>query len=329
MRRTIIKILLIVTVLGFAITTDALGVGTPAGTPINNTANIDYDVLGVAFSLADSETFTVDEIVSFSLTWQDASNIQATSGELGSILTFRITNTGNGIDSYTLNVDNALAGDDFDPILSGIFLDTNGNSTYDVAADLPYAGTTGDIAADASLNVFVLNDMLPGPFADGLLGDSTLTATSSVGADVEGTVTPGGGDLGTLAILDSSEGEQSATGTHEITTLNVSVFKSAMVTDLHGGTTPTSGATITYTLTVTATGSGTAVGVIITDPIPANTTYTPDSLTLDDGGGAAALTDTDADIDGGDVTAATVTVDIGDITDATATQIITFEVTID
>lgn len=330
MKRIIIAVILTIPILGFALSGHSYGAGTPAATPINNTANINYDVLGVPFAISDSATFNVDEIIDFTLTWQDAGNMQATSGELGSILTFRITNTGNGTDSYTLGVNNAIAGDNFDPIFSAIFLDTNGNSVYDVGPDLVYAGTTGDIAADAFLTIFVLNDM-PGALADGLLGDSLLTATTNTGVGAVGTVFAGGGDLGTSAVLAVAGGTQDATGTYEITTLNISVIKAAAVTDLLGGTDPSPGATITYTLTVTATGTGTAVDVIITDLIPANTTYTANSLSLDTGGGATALTDA-ADIDAGDVgatTPGTVTVDVGDITNATPPQIITFEVTID
>ena len=330
MKRIIIAVILTIPILGFVLSGHSYGVGTPAGTPINNTANINYDVLGMPFAISDSATFNVDEIIDFTLTWQDASNVQTTSGGLGSVLTFAVTNTGNGTDSYALAVNNALVGDDFDPIFSGIFLDTNGNSVYDLGPDLAYAGTTGDIAADASLTIFVLNDM-PGALADGLLGDSTLTATSNTGVGAVGTVFLGGGDAGTSAVLAIAGGTQNDTGTYKIATLAVTVVKSAVVTDLIGGTDPSPGATITYTLTVTTLGSGTAEGVVVTDLIPANTTYTANTLTLDTGGGPVLLTDA-SDIDAGDVgvtTPGTVTVDIGDITNATPPQIITFEVTID
>lgn len=330
MKRIIQTIVILLIISGFAVSRDAYGAGTPAGTDITNTANVDYDVLGVPFLISESATFTVDEIIDFTLTWQDASNIQTTSGSIDSMLTFALRNTGNGTDSYTLAVDNALVGDDFNPIFSEIFLDTNGNLTYDVGVDLAYAGTTGDIAADTSLTIFVFND-IPGPLADGLLGDSLLSATSETGTGAVGTIFIGGGDSATIAVIAVAGGVQSATGTYEITTLTVSTLKSAVVTDLLGGTNPTPGATITYTLSVTAAGTGTALDVIITDLIPANTTYTPNSLTLDTGGGAVALSDI-IDLDAGDVgetTPNTVTVDIGDITNATAPQIITFEVTID
>ncbi len=64
----------------------------------------------------------------------------------------------------------------------------------------------------------------------------------------------------------------------------------------------------------------------MTDVLPANTSYTGSTLTLN----AATLTDI-ADGDAGDVgdtTVNTVTVDLGDLTAAMPAQTITFEVTI-
>ena len=101
----------------------------------------------------------------------------------------------------------------------------------------------------------------------------------------------------------------------------------AIVNDTSGGTEPVAGATITYTLTVATTGVATALGVVITDAIPAHTTYNPNTLTLNGG----ALTDT-ADADVGDVagtTPDTVTVDLGDLVVGAPVQVIAFTVTID
>ena len=86
------------------------------------------------------------------------------------------------------------------------------------------------------------------------------------------------------------------------------------------------GATMTYNIGVSVTGPGTATGVVITDPIPANTTYTTGTLTRN----AVSLTDV-VDADAGDVggtTPNTVTVDLGDLTAALPIQTISFEVII-
>lgn len=106
----------------------------------------------------------------------------------------------------------------------------------------------------------------------------------------------------------------------------VSVAKSAAVKDQSGSNIPMSGSTITYTLTITASGNGTATGIVITDPIPANTTYVTGTLKLN----GTPLTDA-IDADAGDVggtTAGEVTVGLGDMTGATGTKTITFDVKI-
>ena len=105
----------------------------------------------------------------------------------------------------------------------------------------------------------------------------------------------------------------------------VVLTKTATVINQFNGTEPIPGATIRYTITATVTGSGTATGVVITDLIPLNTTYIPNSLKL----GGAALSD-GADADAGDVggtTAGMVTVSLGDLTSLGA-KVITFEVKI-
>ena len=104
----------------------------------------------------------------------------------------------------------------------------------------------------------------------------------------------------------------------------VVLTKTATVINQFNGTEPIPGATIRYTITATVTGSGTATGVVITDLIPLNTTYIPNSLKL----GGAALSD-GADADAGDVggTPVTVTVSLGNLTSLDA-KLITFKVKI-
>ena len=129
-------------------------------------------------------------------------------------------------------------------------------------------------------------------------------------------------------MVGTSTGSANGTWDYVVSSVTVSVIKGASVV---GGGDPIPGATIRYTITVTVAGAGTALGMVITDPIPANTTYSITTLTLDTGIGAAALTDA-ADGDVGDVNSPTfdlVTVSLGDLTAASAPQVITFDVTID
>src|SRR5207245_2298497 len=61
----------------------------------------------------------------------------------------------------------------------------------------------------------------------------------------------------------------------------VNLVASKTVADDNGGS-PRPSETLTYTLTVTDTGTTAATGVVISDPIPAGTTYLPGTLTSSD-----------------------------------------------
>jgi uncharacterized repeat protein (TIGR01451 family) len=84
---------------------------------------------------------------------------------------------------------------------------------------------------------------------------------------------------------------------------------------------------LTYTVVVTNNGTGAANNVVLTDPIPANTTYQAGTITYN----AAARTDGGGD-DNADYNATNpgqVTVDIGSLAAAGGTATVTFQVRID
>ena len=86
------------------------------------------------------------------------------------------------------------------------------------------------------------------------------------------------------------------------------------------------GATLTYSIDVMVTGSGTATAVLITDPLPVDTTYVAGSLLLN----GTPLSDA-GDADAGDVGATTpntVSVNLGDLDATSPVHTITFNVII-
>lgn len=330
-RRFGIKRLLAATLIMLAVCFSARfahAVGTLAGTGITNQATATYTVGASNFSEnSNVTTTTVAELLNVTVTWQDASNVNVGPGDTNQVLTFQVSNTGNGTDDYTLAGLSILGGDDFDPTLVGIYFDTNGNGSYDAGTDVQYVQGTNDpsIPADGSITVFVIND-IPGGVSDGNLGNSQLTATSNTGSGAPGTIVAGAGEGGTDAVVGTTGGSGSGIGIYEVSSVTVSLIKSVSIADPFGGTEPFPGAVLTYSVVVTVAGSGTALGVVLTDPIPADTTYNAGTLTLNGG----PLTDAGGD-DAGDVgatTPGTVTVNLGDLTAASPAQTIAFDVTI-
>ena len=93
--------------------------------------------------------------------------------------------------------------------------------------------------------------------------------------------------------------------------------------DQFGGASQVPGATITYTLTTTVAGSGSLANLRVSDPVPAGTTYTPASITLD----GTPLSDA-SDGDSGSFSGTAISVGLGNVA-AGATRTVTFKVRID
>lgn len=301
---------------------------TPACTDIVNQATATYTIGTEEFTKSSNATSTlVAQLLDVTVVWQDAAGITVSPGDADEVLTFLVTNTGNATDSYLLEGVSSLPDDDFDPVLGNLYLDSNSSGTYDPGVDDLYVAGGNDPVLDAgeSIIVFLLND-IPPDLADGDRGDSRLTAVSNVGTGDPGTVIPETTECGADAVVGLSGGSSSDTGTYVVSTVIVEVVKSAAVSDPFGGVEPVPGAAITYTITASFSGSGTAEGVVVTDAIPASTTYKAGTLALN----GASLTDP-KDADSGDVggtTPGVVTVSLGDMPAGSADQVIVFSVVI-
>lgn len=312
--------------------TTAFAGGTAPGTDITNKATATYTVGGSSVSKDSNTThLVVAELLNVSVTWQDTGSVLVSPGAQDVMLTFRVTNTGNGTETFPLSLNMAVLGDTFDPQLCtpvSIYLDTNNNGVYNVGVDTAYVAGTNDptLAADAYKTVFVFGD-IPNTVVDTDTGKSALTATAATGSGAAGTVFAGAGDGGVAdAIVGTSTATGTIAGTFLVSNVVVSIAKTQVVTDQFGGSKAIPGASVEYSLAVTVTGTGTATGVVLTDAIPANTTYTAGTLKLN------TLTLSDAsDGDSGDVgatTAGTVTVSLGNLTSASTVQTVVFKVTI-
>ncbi len=307
----------------------AQAVGTPAGTNIQNTAQVTYSVGGSSTTTSsNTSSVSVAEILDVVVT-VNAASVSATPGVAQQELLFTLTNTGNGPETFTLTPLSAgVGGDDFDPTLSSPAIYFDSDNSGDLSApDVAYVAGANDptLAADASVRVLVVND-IPASLADGQRGRSQLTAAANTGAGAPGTAFPGGSAGGLDAVVGSTGADAQEFGEYLIAGLQLSAVKSQSVVDQFGGARALPGARINYQIVVTASGSGTALGAQLTDLIPANTTYVAASLELNN----TSLTDA-SDTDAGDVTttgAPTVRVNLGDLTSASAPQTVEFAVRI-
>ena len=306
-----------------------LAAGTPVGTPVENTATVDYTLAGADFSIVSNTTlFLVAERIDVDVTLATGQlNVPAAATDQA--LLFTVTNTGNGSESFSLAVDSLLAGDDFDPLpaVPSIYFDTDGSGDYSVG-DVAYSPGDNDplLAADESIDVLIVND-IPGNVVNGQIGRSQLSATSLTGSGDPGDVYPGLGDGNTDAVIGTTGGTDSDTGEYVVLDVVIDIRKSQSVTDPAGGSEPVTGATLTYTIAVEVTNAGTAAAGAVRDLIPTYCTYVPNSITLN---GTAISDATDLDAGEYDTTGApAIVVRLGDLTQADGVQTIVFQVTID
>lgn len=309
---------------------DALwAAGTQAGTLIENTARIDYTVDGTATTVdSNTATLLVDERIDVQIATLSPQVVSA-PGDTNRALLFRISNTGNGSETFSLTINSVIPGDDFDPLpaTQSLYFDIDASGDFS-AGDVAYVPGNNDplLMPDATLDILLLND-IPEDTANGQVGRSELVATAVTGSGVPGDVFPGQGEGGGDALVGSSGGSSLAAAEYLIADVELDIRKSVAISDPAGGSEPIPGATLTYSVTIAVTNSGIATNSVFADPIPTNTSYVNSSIALN----GAALTDAVADDAGEfDVTAVpTVVVRLGDLTQADGVQTVSFDVVID
>lgn len=261
-------------------------------------------------------SFTVDNKVNLSVTESGNTVSSVTPGSVDRVTTFTVTNLGNTSQGYTFAAANqngtsaviSTVGDTIDASNLRIFVDSNGNSTYDAGTDTATAVST--LAPDATITVFVLAD-IPIGATNGQQANVTLTATTTTaGSAVAVTETAGADTAGAdtagvdIVFADAATTELEFVGTsaarnaqstardaYRITSAVISVTKtSLLICDPFNGSGPTRksipGAIIRWTITISnAAGTSSASLAQVTDTLNAATTFDPNLVT---GSGAPA-----------------------------------------
>ncbi len=304
----------------------AMAAGTPAGTQIDNVATATWELPSGGQSSVDSNVVSlkVDELLDVTVASGDAADVATQPGLAGQLLTFLVTNAGNGTEKFTLAAVANGGGDDFDPSVTSIVLDANGNGAYDAGLDTVYVAGANDpeLDPDESLSVFILSTIPLTP-ADGDRGRADLGAVAATASGAPATSFAGLGQGGGDAVVGATGADGSDDGHYRVARASVAFIKSASVADPFGGASQVPGATITYTLAATVSGSGSVANLRVSDAVPAGTAYQAGSLTLE----GNPLTDA-ADADAGSFTGTGIAVGLGTVP-AGSTRTITFQVKID
>ncbi|MFK7914016.1 MAG: hypothetical protein AB8B93_08885 [Pseudomonadales bacterium] len=295
--------------LGYAGLVDvAQAAGTQAGRSVTNRAEIVYQIGGSGDLNGASEiTTSVDELLDVTVVLADGGAVVVTAPQNAAVLEFVVTNIGNGTESFRLVAEDSLAGDDFDPTLSMLFLEANGVPGLQIGpgGDVEYVAAGNDpvLAADASITVYVTSDIPAGPVQNDL-GNVRLRAVATTIVTESGTDNPqqaafpdpgtsyaAAGDVAQLggnvsAVVgtahDSANLLLRATGTYEVNAALVAVSKSVLaVLDPDGGSEVVTGSLVTYQIAVTVSGSGSVEALQVNDPLPALLDYVPGSLRVD------------------------------------------------
>jgi uncharacterized repeat protein (TIGR01451 family) len=254
--------------------------GTASGTVVENAATVDYTDGGVAQPTVTSNkaTVTVTQVAGVGMSPATATQSSRPGGAATYAIT--ITNSGNGSDDI-----NASAASGSSPAWPAtLYRDdgANGGTANDgirQAGETNAATATGTLAADASFHCFLVVQ-IPEGSADSATDVTTVTATSQFAPQVQATAAFNTAAHSALVTLSKSVDRDSAAP----------------------------GDTLVYTVTYRNTGSRTASNVVVTDTVPGQTSYVPNSVSLQ----GSPKTDA-ADADEVTVSAGTIAVRLGDL----------------
>jgi uncharacterized repeat protein (TIGR01451 family) len=263
----------------------------PSGTGIPNTGHYTFsDSTSGLFkdTTSNTTTATVALLTGLSATISPAAQTQ--DAGLRVLYRLTVTNTGNATDSVRLAYTSSAG------LVWKLYVDINGNGVIDGADSLVNLSKIGLLGIGATMNLISM-DTIPHSTPDGTLDSAAYTFTSLTNA-------------GTKALVSGK------------TTVRAPVLTMTKTVAVVGGGQPVPGATLRYTLQYHNTGTGASAQAVISDPIPANTAYTANSVVLN----GAAKTDV-ADADEVTVSGGTVTVTLASVT-AGFNGTITFDVVI-
>jgi hypothetical protein len=288
----------------------AWAVGTPSGTAIDNTAAIDYQVLGTSQAQITSTTasFVVDNRVD--LTVASLGNTNVAANQTGAAIGFTVTNTGNTQQGYLLEAVSGTTNIPMDTPVD-IYLEDGTTAGFQIAEDTLYtAGTNaGDLDPNGGtdqMTVYIVADAPAGAVSGNTdtwwlratttdSGTVTVTANDAnpdIALTVQNVLADADADAGTVD--GNRDGRHAASGDYIVVSASLTVTKThTVVSDpINGTTNPKAipGAIIEYTVNITnAAGGAIAQSVTISDDLSALVTGAPAQMAFEADGYAAGF----------------------------------------
>ena len=282
----------------------AYAAGTTAGTSIQNTATVDYQVGGVSQTpQSASNTFVVDRVINLTVIDLDGATTNVVPGQATAVTTFRLTNNSNETLDFALAATQPVGGagahagpmDNFNVPAVPIYRDTNGNNTYDAGTDT-LVTYVDELAADSSVTLFVVASIPAGQVNNdravvqlrataregGTAGSQGVAITQTTGANTAAKDTV---FADTAGVNDAArDGAHSAADDYTVQTATLAVSKSSrVISDPVNGTSNPKlipGAVVEYCIAVGNSGGAPATSVVINDPVPAQLTFNAGTILL-------------------------------------------------
>lgn len=328
--------------------------GSPSGTVIRNQASVDY-VIGTSPATSSPSNFVdlvVDKKINLLVAETTGSATLVSAGQTGAITTFTVTNLGNDPQDFLLtatlaNGNPAVNGiapftlNDFNATGRLVYVDVNDNGLYEPTIDT--ATSITGLNADASKTVFIISN-IPSTINTGQQSVVSLTATATalggsalsatLGADTLMNVDTVFTDI--AGVSDGArDAQHSAYAAYLSNAVNVTLNKTIVSVQPASGAAVSSPATgdpalrpgsvLTYQIVASFSGIGSIDNLVITDPLPADTTFVPGSILVN----GTPQTDTiDPPTDNTDFTGNVITVNRGQITTPASNVVIQFKATI-
>jgi len=257
------------------------GDSTPAGTVISNRAEATYEIEGESFStVSETVTFTVLAVATLTVAPKETVPSASVVPQERVTRIFRICNTGNVANTYTVVNNDITAPATFD----SLYFDNDASSTLTIGDSLITVGTTSSnsLAPGSCIGVLAIVDTNAIPFSS--LLRIHLTAHSNATGAANGNVEDDGTIINEVGRgpLFSNPTSPALPPLKEVNNRNQAVV--------------TRGNPFTYSIAFRNTGDVSAHNLVLTDDLPAGIDYVANSLHLETASVSKDLTDAqDAD----------------------------------